>query len=143
MLRIPITVMGYRCERCAHEWVPRCDLTVQPRVCPKCFSPYWDRPRRMTYETFRGIVKSLLTGAGHPVPWMEIRTRAGLTQMYPNNRWVHRLEQDIKLVQYRDEDGVIHWRLAKRRKSRTTLATQWGARAEPKRKFAAGMIYVP
>ena len=23
MPRVPITVMGYRCERCSHEWIPR------------------------------------------------------------------------------------------------------------------------
>jgi hypothetical protein len=45
MEKVPITVMGYRCERCAHEWVPKYD-TQEPRVCPKCKSPYWNRPRR-------------------------------------------------------------------------------------------------
>lgn len=143
MLRIPITVIGYRCERCAHEWVPRCDLSVQPRVCPKCFSPYWDRPRRMSYETFKGTVKSLLIGAGRPLPWMEIRERVGLRQMYPDNRWVHRLEQDIKLVHDRDDDGVIHWGLAKRRKSKTTSPTELKRARGSRTKGAAGMIHVP
>ena len=23
MARVPITVMGFRCDRCAHEWIPR------------------------------------------------------------------------------------------------------------------------
>ena len=40
-----ITVLGYRCERCLHEWVPRRSSTTEPRTCPKCKSPYWDRPR--------------------------------------------------------------------------------------------------
>ena len=35
--------MGYRCERCGHEWLPRNDQA--PKVCPKCKSPYWDKPR--------------------------------------------------------------------------------------------------
>ena len=40
-----ITLRGYRCERCGHEWVPR--LTGQmPTVCPKCKSPFWNRPRK-------------------------------------------------------------------------------------------------
>ena len=47
MARVPITVMGYRCERCNHEWIPR-DFNNEPAVCPKCKSPYWDRPRRMS-----------------------------------------------------------------------------------------------
>jgi len=38
-----ITLKGYRCERCGHEWVPRND--ENPRVCPKCKSPYWDKPK--------------------------------------------------------------------------------------------------
>ncbi len=43
MPKVPITVMGYRCERCGHEWVPRMDS--EPRVCAKCKSPYWNTPR--------------------------------------------------------------------------------------------------
>lgn len=31
------------CERCGHEWYSR--SKVKPRVCPKCKSPYWDKPR--------------------------------------------------------------------------------------------------
>lgn len=45
MPKVRITVMGYRCERCNHEWVPRDDAHL-PRVCPKCKSPYWDIPRK-------------------------------------------------------------------------------------------------
>jgi len=40
-----ITLKGYRCERCGHEWVPR-NTDEKPRVCPKCKTPYWDRPRK-------------------------------------------------------------------------------------------------
>ena len=38
-----ITLQGYKCERCGHEWLPTSD--VEPKVCPKCKSPYWNRPR--------------------------------------------------------------------------------------------------
>ena len=38
-----ITIKGYKCERCEHEWTPRID--IKPIVCPKCKSPYWDKPR--------------------------------------------------------------------------------------------------
>jgi predicted Zn-ribbon and HTH transcriptional regulator len=34
---------AYRC-RCGHEWVPR-NKAERPRVCPKCKSPNWDRPK--------------------------------------------------------------------------------------------------
>lgn len=45
--KVKLTVWGYRCERCEHEWIPR-DQTIEstPKVCPKCKSPYWDKPRR-------------------------------------------------------------------------------------------------
>jgi DNA-directed RNA polymerase subunit RPC12/RpoP len=43
-----VELMGYRCERCSHEWLPRdrSDDAPEPRVCPKCKSPYWDKPRK-------------------------------------------------------------------------------------------------
>ena len=37
--------MVLKCLRCAHQWVRR-NLNKDPRVCPKCKSPYWDRPRK-------------------------------------------------------------------------------------------------
>jgi hypothetical protein len=40
-----VQLWGYRCERCAHEWLPR-QKDEEPRVCPKCKSPYWNRPRK-------------------------------------------------------------------------------------------------
>jgi predicted Zn-ribbon and HTH transcriptional regulator len=42
-----ITLDAYRCERCGHEWVPRAK-GEEPKVCPKCKSPYWNTPRRIT-----------------------------------------------------------------------------------------------
>lgn len=41
-----VQVWAWKCERCDHTWVPR-EENVAPRVCPKCKSPYWDRPRRI------------------------------------------------------------------------------------------------
>lgn len=38
-----VPLSGCRC-RCGHEWLPR-DKKENPRVCPKCKSPYWDRPK--------------------------------------------------------------------------------------------------
>ena len=29
-----IKLIGYRCERCSHEWVPR-ESDQEPRVCPR------------------------------------------------------------------------------------------------------------
>lgn len=33
-----------RCTRCAWEWRSR--KAGRPGQCPKCHSPYWDKPRR-------------------------------------------------------------------------------------------------
>ena len=38
-------VTAYRCERCEYEWLPRKQDAPLPTVCPKCKSPYWNRPR--------------------------------------------------------------------------------------------------
>lgn len=38
-----VPLLACRC-RCGHEWLPRND--EKPRVCPKCKSPNWDRPKR-------------------------------------------------------------------------------------------------
>jgi DNA-directed RNA polymerase subunit RPC12/RpoP len=44
-----VTLEGYKCERCGHVWVPRKYETAQnkdPIICPKCKSPYWNKPRQ-------------------------------------------------------------------------------------------------
>jgi len=116
MARVPITVMGYRCERCSHEWIPR-DIEQEPSVCPKCKSPYWNRPRKaaaaamMTYEDFRAKIELELRKAKAPLTWTEIRTRAQLPQKFPNNQWVHRMEKDIRLERKKDSNGIIQWQL--------------------------------
>lgn len=33
----------YKCLRCKHQWIPR---VRKPRKCPKCLSPYWNKPRK-------------------------------------------------------------------------------------------------
>src|SRR5258708_6170190 len=98
---VPITVMGYRCERCGNEWVPRTP-TQEPRNCPKCKSPYWNKPRRkpappMTFEAFRDAIKGVLEQTGTDMTWTEIRTAAKLPQMFPNNKWVRDMESGISL----------------------------------------------
>jgi len=34
----------YKCSRCGYVWIPRQEDA--PKTCPKCRSPYYDRPRR-------------------------------------------------------------------------------------------------
>jgi DNA-directed RNA polymerase subunit RPC12/RpoP len=114
MPMVPITVMGYRCERCNHEWIPK-DAENEPAVCPRCKSPYWNRPRKssdsmLTYEEFRDKIREALIGKG-PLTWTEIRTTAKLPQKFPNNRWVHQLEKDISLRRNKDVHGIIKWQV--------------------------------
>jgi len=33
-----------KCLRCGGEWIPR--RPQKPKHCPKCNSPYWDKPRQ-------------------------------------------------------------------------------------------------
>jgi len=33
------------CLRCGHSWIRR--KATHPKNCPKCISPYWDKPRRV------------------------------------------------------------------------------------------------
>ncbi len=115
MSRVPITVMGYRCERCNHEWIPRGDSKREPTTCPSCKSPYWDRPRKsgesmLTYEVFRDAIGETLRLKG-PLSWTEIRTIAKLPQKFPNNKWVHQMEKDIGLKRSKDEHGILKWQM--------------------------------
>jgi hypothetical protein len=107
--------MGFRCERCGHEWVPRGAVDVEPKVCPnlKCKSPYWNKPRKTatSYEAFSRAIANALREAGKPITWTEIRTAAHLPQAFPNNKWVRRLESDIGLKRERDAHGIIHWHI--------------------------------
>jgi len=33
-----------KCLRCTHKWFPRKEKL--PLFCPKCNSPYWNKPRK-------------------------------------------------------------------------------------------------
>jgi predicted Zn-ribbon and HTH transcriptional regulator len=39
-----VYIKGHRCYRCGHEWKPN-NMKQLPKVCPKCKSPYWDKPK--------------------------------------------------------------------------------------------------
>ena len=44
--KVKMEVEGYRCLRCGHTWIPRGDPKVEPTICPRCKSPYWNKQRR-------------------------------------------------------------------------------------------------
>lgn len=52
-----VTLQGFRCERCGHQWVPRATTEGEPVICPKCKSPYWDRPRQITKVRVAQVVR--------------------------------------------------------------------------------------
>ncbi len=115
MARIPITVMGFRCDRCGHEWIPRGGLDEEPRVCPKCHSAWWNQPSkkaRMSYDDFKMKVADALRNGGKPLTWTEVRTLASLPQTSPNKQWVQRMETDIGLRRRCGPDGIIYWQLS-------------------------------
>jgi len=31
------------CNRCLHKWASR--MVIEPKLCPGCKSPYWNKPR--------------------------------------------------------------------------------------------------
>ena len=45
MYKVEKTVTLFHCLRCNHEWPPR-NVNKEPKVCPKCHSPYWKEPRK-------------------------------------------------------------------------------------------------
>ena len=115
MARVPITVMGFRCDVCGHEWTPRSGSSdEEPKVCPACHSVRWnraDKKPRSSYSDFSSKIAKVLRDAGKPLTWTEIRTTAALPQAFPNNQWVRRMEEDIGLIRRREKDGIIHWEL--------------------------------
>lgn len=57
-----IMLEGYKCERCEHTWVPRSTTESEPTICPKCKSPYWNRPRRTNKIAGQKIAKPRIKG---------------------------------------------------------------------------------
>jgi len=78
----------------------------------------------MVYEDFATKIIAALKNSEQPLTWTEIRTAAQLPQKFPNNQWVHRLEQDYGLHRQRDAHGVIHWRLSDASNSTTAKVTE-------------------
>ena len=44
-----VLIQGYMCERCGYRWGSRTGTGMRPRTdprtCPKCKTPYWNKPR--------------------------------------------------------------------------------------------------
>jgi len=48
-----VRIIGSRCYRCHHSWKP-ININQKPKTCPKCNSPYWDKPRKNVYKNNKG-----------------------------------------------------------------------------------------
>ena len=50
-----VLIEGYMCERCGYRWGARngtgSRAKTDPRTCPKCKTPYWNKPRRLSLPT--------------------------------------------------------------------------------------------
>ena len=53
MSKKEIKMYECKCERCEHEWITRTEES--PVVCPKCKSPYWDKPLNNDKKSKHGI----------------------------------------------------------------------------------------
>jgi hypothetical protein len=52
------------CLRCKHEWYQR--TPAKPVRCPKCGSPYWDRPRQINKKPQQPAVRQQQAVAAAP-----------------------------------------------------------------------------
>ena len=48
-------IKGHRCNRCGKEWVSNKDNDT-PIVCPKCKSPYWNKPKHFQKTPSKNII---------------------------------------------------------------------------------------
>ncbi len=55
-----VFIEGYMCERCQYRWGSRNGTGRRPKndpkVCPKCKTPYWNRPRSINIPKERQAV---------------------------------------------------------------------------------------
>ena len=41
------------CQRCGHSWIPN---VPNPIVCPRCHTPYWNKPRRNSRPPLQRVI---------------------------------------------------------------------------------------
>lgn len=66
---------------------------------------------KISYAEFRDKIKNVLQYNDDGMTWTEIRTKLGLEQIVPNNKWVKQMEKDIGLKRFREIKGII-WRIS-------------------------------
>lgn len=108
MARVPITVTGFRCDRCGHEWVPRGDNDEEPRVCPNCHSPYWNRPPRPTARITEGEIAAIIEGILRERPFQAASIAELITEI-PNR--VTLSAKDLAQSPTRPNEPIWHQRV--------------------------------
>lgn len=53
------------CLRCGHSWIRR--KVTPPKNCPKCISPYWDKPRQRGKRNEKSEKKEIIEDASRSV----------------------------------------------------------------------------
>ena len=97
-------------------WDEGMELTSEVRgnaIIIKPFNNLPKKPKKMTYEEFKQIIKEELEKSPEGLTWTRIKERRPeLYQRVPNNLWVRMLETDIGLIREKVEGKTI-WRLRK------------------------------
>ena len=95
------TVWAFRCERCGHEWIPRkpwAEGERLPTVCPKCKSPYWNKPRWVEVFEAKRVDGAWL--AAHEAE--RLNPVEAIAWYYPEPRW-HTVDQrEVYRLVFRD-----------------------------------------
>jgi hypothetical protein len=71
--------------------------------------PIKSKEPKMTYAEFRDKIKEILEYKDG-MTWTEIRSKLGLEQVVPNNKWVTQMQKDIGLIRLKDSKKIL-WRL--------------------------------
>ena len=66
---------------------------------------------KTSYEEFKEKIRLSLNKNPSGLTWTEIKKMNNLLQKVPNNKWVRKMEGDIKLIRYRDRSRGIVWKL--------------------------------
>jgi hypothetical protein len=111
-----ITIPEHRITKL--EWEAGCELkaSIEGRsLVIDYLSPPKKREKKasevkMSYEDFRGKIKSALEYNDNGMTWTEIRNYLRLQQVVPNNKWVRQMQKDIGLIRLKDPRGIV-WRI--------------------------------
>jgi len=62
------------------------------------------------YGKFKIQIEAVLKAESSGLTWTEIKSKLGLPQKAPNNKWVRMMEKDIGLTRVKEKRGTV-WKL--------------------------------